>query len=86
MAICKVCYGSGLVGQGLNPHLREGRTEVCKACGGTGKVADIGGGSGGGAAPSAKSTGDAGTGGVDNTDEPAPAKRGIISRVFGRKP
>lgn len=36
MNSCEKCLGTGLIGQGPNPHLREGRTVTCDACHGTG--------------------------------------------------
>lgn len=40
---CENCHGEGLVGQGEQPWLRQGRTETCKKCGGTGKLVESAG-------------------------------------------
>lgn len=40
---CANCHGDGIVGQGEQPWLKQGHTETCKVCNGTGKAeADAG--------------------------------------------
>lgn len=69
MITCEKCKGEGLIGQGPNPHLREGRTEVCPDCNGTGQIVDEGG--------------DAVA--VDNSPAPVAPKGGIFKALFGSK-
>lgn len=35
---CITCGGKGLVGQGPEPHLMQGRIDSCKTCAGTGTI------------------------------------------------
>lgn len=62
--MCEKCMGSGLIGNGPNPHLRVGAVKVCDICKGTGKIEDAS---------------------VDNTDETGTPKKGIMSKIFGKK-
>lgn len=76
MTTCTKCVGSGLIGQGPNPHLREGRTETCDVCKGTGKIPE---------AASTETNDPAGhKEAVDNTVAPEKPKQGIIGRIFHR--
>lgn len=38
MITCEKCAGDGLIGNGPNPHLKEGHITTCPDCNGTGKV------------------------------------------------
>ena len=38
MTQCPKCLGDGLIGNGDNPHLKEGRIVTCPDCNGTGLV------------------------------------------------
>lgn len=40
MTTCTNCNGEGLVGQGDNPALKQGRIDTCSVCNGTGKVGE----------------------------------------------
>lgn len=68
--ICEKCQGSGLVGQGPSPSLRQGRTEVCTDCKGTGKVNEK------------EPVEDDLSTRVDNAPE-TPKKEGIFKKIFG---
>lgn len=35
---CTKCLGDGIVGNGDNPHMKEGHQHTCDLCGGTGKI------------------------------------------------
>lgn len=36
--VCKKCHGDGIIGNGPEPHLKQGDTRTCDVCTGTGKV------------------------------------------------
>ena len=38
METCPVCKGDGLIGNGSEPHLKQGELRTCYVCKGTGKV------------------------------------------------
>ncbi len=41
MKTCDKCNGDGLIGNGPNPHLKQGRIGTCDQCSGTGKIAEV---------------------------------------------
>lgn len=70
MIECTKCLGSGLIGSGENPHLREGHQRTCDLCGGTGKIAE------GTVEAAAEAP-------VDNQPAAPAPKDGILKRIFG---